>query len=170
MAGNAIYMFRGLWGEKFSAGLDTAAKEIPGAQVLPYRDEDEIADQIARDWGNKISNVHLAGHSMGATAALDIAAALATIGVPVEELVLLDLHLPRSLPHNVMRCVSVKQPHNIFFVKGFYHPEKPAGFVGDYKEMDLDDVATHEKLDDDPRVQKLLISRMTRELGEGFFV
>ncbi len=169
MTVNAIYLFRGLAGMKFSAGLDTAAEKIIGATVLSFRDEKDAAEKIAADWDNDNSlKVRLAGHSMGATAALDIAAALATIGAPIEELVLLDLHLPRTLPRNVIRCVSVKQPHKIFIVKGFYHPTRPTGFSGDYRELDLDDVKTHEMLDDDPRVQELLIGRMTGNLGDGF--
>lgn len=164
----ATYLLRGFGGRGTSYGMDEAAASIPGAIVRGWPDEARTADDIALAWrAGRVTEVRLGGNSMGATAALDVAARIDPI--PVAELVLLDMHLPRHLPANVRRCISVLSGKNLALVKPFYHPSPPAGGAkpGQLETMTLDGVPSHSELDDDPRAQAILIERLGGQTPSG---
>lgn len=162
--GAHIHLFRGLGDVATSFGMDEAAARIPGAVVHNHVAAGTVAASIRKAY-KPGDFVGLGGNSMGATAALDCAAMLAANGIRTNQLVLLDMHLPRALPMTVDRGVSMLSGKKILGVKGFYHPSSPKGYTGDFRRGIMSGIPSHVAFDDDPRAQQLLVDRLTPPKG-----
>jgi len=92
--GAKVYLLRGFM-NVFSLGLDELAAKIEKrgirAEVYNHTSWSRLANEIAADYrSGKVRPVILVGHSLGASAIVDLAGALGNAGVPVALAVSLD--------------------------------------------------------------------------------
>lgn len=123
-----VYLLRGL-ANVFSLGMDTLGRKLKNegieAKTLNHAHWRRIAEEIAEDYRGKrtIGPVAIVGHSIGATAATLLTAALAEKGVPVALLVVYDPSFEVTVSNNVRRAVG-------FHTSSFPGLEPGAGFRG----------------------------------------
>lgn len=105
-----VYLLRGFL-NVFSLGMDDLADKLKAdgiaATVMNHADADFVASRILTAYNaGDHGPIMLVGHSLGADAVVDVAAALAHYGVPVALLVLFDGTEPHQIPVNVAGAVN----------------------------------------------------------------
>jgi pimeloyl-ACP methyl ester carboxylesterase len=110
-AGAHVYLLRGIF--NVSVGLDALAGKLGqvgiAATVYGHDEEGTVATEALQQFqAGRVRPIILIGHSLGAGAALRIAARLGASGVPVALLVLLDpVSGSATVPSNVGRTVNL---------------------------------------------------------------
>jgi hypothetical protein len=105
-----VYLLRGFL-NVFSLGMDDLATKLQAdgisATVMNHADADFVASQILTTYNTGDHGpIVLIGHSLGADAIVDVAAALARYNVPVALLVLFDGTAPHQIPANVATAIN----------------------------------------------------------------
>jgi pimeloyl-ACP methyl ester carboxylesterase len=105
-----VYLLRGIF--NVSVGLDALAAKLSqigiAATVYGHDEEGTVATEALQQFeAGRVRPIILIGHSLGAGAALRIAARLGASGVPVALLVLLDPVSGEIVPSNVGRAVNL---------------------------------------------------------------
>jgi hypothetical protein len=105
-----VFLLRGFL-NVFSLGMDDLATKLQAdgisATVMNHADADFVASQILTTYNTGDHGpIVLIGHSLGADAIVDVAAALARYNVPVALLVLFDGTAPHQIPANVATAIN----------------------------------------------------------------
>jgi hypothetical protein len=159
-----VYLLRGLF-NVFSLGMDTLAEELNkrGVQtsVNNYADWSALADQAASRYKAGTENpIILIGHSLGADAVMDMAAALGRRDVPVALVIPFDGTKTLYAPANVARVVNLTQ-RNYAYARG------GAGFHGSLANVDVsfDKEIDHINIDKAARTHARAISEVLAVVG-----
>jgi hypothetical protein len=159
-----VYLLRGLF-NVFSLGMDTLAEELSkrGVQtsVNNYADWSALAEQAASRYKAGTENpIILIGHSLGADAVMDMAAALGRRDVPVALVIPFDGTKTLYAPANVARVVNLTQ-RNYAYARG------GAGFHGSLANVDVsfDKEIDHINIDKAARTHARAISEVLAVVG-----
>jgi hypothetical protein len=159
-----VYLLRGLF-NVFSLGMDTLAEELSkhGVQtsVHNYADWSALAEQAASRYKAGTENpIILIGHSLGADAVMDMAAALGRRDVPVALVIPFDGTKTLYAPANVARVVNLTQ-RNYAYARG------GAGFHGSLANVDVsfDANIDHINIDKAARTHSRAISEVMAVVG-----
>ena len=159
-----VYLLRGLF-NVFSLGMDTLAEELSkrGVQtsVNNYADWSALAEQAAARYKAGTENpIILIGHSLGADAVMDMAAALGRRDVPVALVIPFDGTKTLYAPANVARVVNLTQ-RNYAYARG------GAGFHGSLANVDVsfDKGIDHINIDKAARTHARAISEVLAVVG-----
>jgi hypothetical protein len=150
----------GLVGPKYSLGIpqivNKLAKDIPGVNARVYHhDEDQAALDRAIAAAKRGAAIVGTGHSLGANSWLQIAEALANLGIPVSLLFLFDPTWNYSRPAvgaNVARCISIYNTSWLSLL-GKGQVRAGPGFKGHL--ANIPSAQLHQNVDDDLSAHKL---------------
>ncbi len=157
-----IYLLRGFM-NIFSLGMDDLADRLKtdglAATVMNHADADFVASRILRAYtsGDR-GPIMLVGHSLGADAIVDVAAALARYNVPVALLVMFDGTAPHQIPGNVANAIN--------YTKHFMIAPAP-GSRGAVQNVDLsgDAAIDHLSIDTAPALQAQTLNNILQAAG-----
>ena len=159
-----VYLLRGLF-NVFSLGMDTLAEELNkrGVQtsVNNYADWSALAEQAASRYKAGTENpIILIGHSLGADAVMDMAAALGRRDVPVALVIPFDGTKTLYAPANVARVVNLTQ-------RSYAYARPGAGFHGSLANVDVsfDKEIDHINIDKAARTHARAISEVMAVVG-----
>ena len=159
-----VYLLRGLF-NVFSLGMDTLAEELSkrGVQtsVNNYADWSALAEQAAERYKAGTENpIILIGHSLGADAVMDMAAALGRRDVPVALVIPFDGTKTLYAPANVARVVNLTQ-------RSYAYARPGAGFHGSLANVDVsfDKEIDHINIDKAARTHTRAISEVMAVVG-----
>jgi pimeloyl-ACP methyl ester carboxylesterase len=164
-----IYLLKGL-ADVFSSGMDSLAAKLRQrgitARVASHASSDSLADEVARLYrAGSRAPVIIAGHSLGADAAVSMAQRLNQFGVPVALVITFGpLHDP-SVPANVARAVNYYQSQSA------WHGQlmRGAGFRGSLANINLDKApeVNHFNIEKVDRTQNQAISSIVAAINGG---
>lgn len=157
-----VYLLRGL-ANVFSLGMDTLASKIEShgisATVTNHLLWQALAEQavVAYRAGTE-GPIILIGHSLGANAAMEMAAYLDHKGVPVALVVLFDATQSYPAPKNVSTLLNLTQ---------HVHVGRGAGFHGSLLNFDLssDKSIDHFNIDKSARLHALALNYVLAAVG-----
>jgi hypothetical protein len=159
-----VYLLRGLF-NVFSLGMDTLGEELSkrGVQtsVNNYADWSALAEQAAERYKAGSENpIILIGHSLGADAVMDMAAALGRRDVPVALVIPFDGTKTLYAPSNVARVVNLTQ-------RNYAYARPGAGFHGSLANVDVsfDKEIDHINIDKAQRTHIRAISEVMAVVG-----
>ena len=159
-----VYLLRGLF-NVFSLGMDTLGEELSkrGVQtsVSNYADWCALAEQAAARYKAGTENpIILIGHSLGADAVMDMAAALGRRDVPVALVIPFDGTKTLYAPANVARVVNLTQ-------RNYAYARRGAGFHGSLANVDVsfDANIDHINIDKAARTHNRAISEVMAVVG-----
>ncbi len=133
-----VYLLRGIF--DISEGMDVLAARLNGlgirASAHSYTQAGVIASEAQRQYVRGAERpIILVGHSLGATAAIDVARELERAGVPVALVVTIDLVSTGVVPTNVRRAVNLyvgrQFGQKVQAVTGFHGNLSNVDFSGD---------------------------------------
>jgi len=155
------FLFRGLIGSVYSKGLDDIAEALNASGVVTSVYSQSNADGALRDLVavyQPNDEIFTGGHSNGAGECIEFARMMkASHGFTIRCAILLDLSTRETLPSNIAKCISWRQPQRAF-AGSWYHPETP--FHGQLETLDLPEIeGGHVGLDDHKEVKELFMSR-----------
>jgi len=160
-----VYLLRGLL-NIFSLGMDTLADELKrrevDATVHSYGDWQTLADQAAADYkAGKEAPIILIGHSLGADAAMEMAAYLGRKGVPVALVVPFDGTKSFATSANVARVLNLTHSGTINYMRG------GPGFHGTLANVDVssDPDIDHINIDKSPRLHERVVAEVLAVIG-----
>lgn len=160
-----VYLLRGLL-NIFSLGMDTLADELKrrevDATVHSYGDWQTLADQAAADYkAGKEAPIILIGHSLGADAAMEMAAYLGRKGVPVALVVPFDGTKSFAASANVARVLNLTHSGTINYMRG------GPGFHGTLANVDVssDPDIDHINIDKSPRLHERVVAEVLAVIG-----
>jgi hypothetical protein len=135
--GTHVYLLRG-WLDVFSTGMDDLTVKLNrrGIQATAHGHADymTLADKIAADYARGVrERVVIIGHSLGANAAIDMAARLGQRRIPVPLVITYDPTQVMQAPANVSRLVNFYQSNNGWGTRVAPGP----GFRGTLNNIDL---------------------------------
>jgi pimeloyl-ACP methyl ester carboxylesterase len=98
-----------------SPGLSELGSRIAqqGVQttIANYGEWQPLAREAIREYKyDRVRSIMIIGHSLGGSAAAEMAAELGRLGIPVELVVMLDPVGGSAIPYNVRRSVSIRPP------------------------------------------------------------
>lgn len=151
----------GLVGPKYSLGIpqivNRLAKDIPGVNGRVYHhDEDQAVLARAIAAAKRGAAIVGTGHSLGANSWLQVAEALAKLGIPVGLLFLFDPTWNYSRPAvgaNVARCISIYNTSWLSLL-GKGQVRAGPGFKGHLANIPTSQL--HQNVDDDLSAHKML--------------
>jgi len=159
-----VYLLRGLM-NIFSLGMDTLSEELNRrgvyATVHGYGDYQALADDAAVKYkAGKEGPIIIIGHSLGADAAMEMAAYLGRKGVPVALVVPFDGTQALSAPPNVARVLNLTQ-------RDYAYTRPGPGFHGSLTNIDLrsDHSIDHLNIDKSPRLHSRVIGEVLAVVG-----
>jgi hypothetical protein len=167
-----VVVLRGLM-NIWSRGMDTVAKELEARGARVHLDNHRHWKKLAEDLAKKyetdknIAPIIIVGHSLGANAAVLMAAKLGQFRVPVRLMVTFD-----GLSHTQLTTAPVS--YNVQEALNFYNSKilgvelvPGRGFNGKLENVDTFGVkgAGHIKLDKNPELQARAISLVMQALG-----
>jgi pimeloyl-ACP methyl ester carboxylesterase len=157
-----VYLLRGLM-NIFSLGMDTLSDELNRrgvyATVDNHADWEDLADQAAAKYkAGTEGPIIIIGHSLGADAAMEMAAYLGRRGVPVALVVLFDGTDASSASSNVGRVLNLTK---------HYYVSRGPGFRGSISNVDLSNDADidHLNIDKSPRLHARVIGEVLGIVG-----
>ena len=157
-----VYLMRGLM-NIFSLGMDTLAEELNRrgvyATVDNHADWESLADQAAARYkAGTEGPIIIIGHSLGADAAMEMAAYLGRRGVPVALVVPFDGTDGYAASSNVGRVLNLSQ---------HYWMSRGPGFHGSLVNVDLrgDPNIDHLNIDKSPRLHARVIAEVLSIAG-----
>jgi pimeloyl-ACP methyl ester carboxylesterase len=157
-----VYLLRGLL-NIFSLGMDTLCDELNRrgvyATVDNHADWQSLADgAAARYKAGKEGPIIIIGHSLGADAAMEMAAYLGTRGVPVALVVPFDGTSSYPATANVARVLNLTQ---------HFYMQRGPGFHGSLINVDLrgDPNIDHLNIDKSPRLHARVIGEVLGIVG-----
>src|SRR5271154_2108821 len=157
-----VYLLRGLM-NIFSLGMDTLSDELNRrgvyATVDGYSDWESLANQAASRYKDGTEGpIIIIGHSLGADAAMEMAAYLGQRGVPVALVVPFDGTDSYAASSNVGRVVNLSQ---------HYWMSRGPGFHGTLTNVDLrnDPNIDHLTIDKSPRLHARVIAEVLAVAG-----
>jgi predicted alpha/beta hydrolase family esterase len=161
-----VYLFRGLM-NIFSLGMDTLSEELNKrgvyATVYNHTEWQGLAERAAANYrAGKEGPIIIIGHSLGADAAMEMAAYLDRKGIPVALVVPFDGTQSFSAPSNVARVVNLTQRDYAFMRAG-------PGFHGSLINVDVrnDPNIDHLNIDKSPRLHSRVIGEVLAITGGG---
>jgi predicted alpha/beta hydrolase family esterase len=161
-----VYLLRGLM-NIFSLGMDTLAEELDRrgvyATVHNHTEYAGLAESAAAAYkAGKEGPIIIIGHSLGADAAMEMAAYLGKKGVPVALVVPFDGTQSLSAPPNVARVLNLTQRDYAFMRAG-------PGFHGSLVNVDVrnDPSIDHLNIDKSPRLHARVIGEVLSVVGGG---
>src|SRR5271155_1727519 len=161
-----VYLLRGLM-NIFSLGMDSLSEELNRrgvyATVHGYSEYQSLADAAAsRYQAGKEGPIIIIGHSLGADAAMEMAAYLGRKGVPVALVVPFDGTQSFGAPPNAARVLNLTQRDYAYMRPG-------PGFHGSLINVDLrsDHSIDHLNIDKSPRLHARVISEVLAIVGGG---
>lgn len=161
-----VYLMRGLM-NIFSLGMDTLSEELNRhgvyATVHNHSEYVGLADAAAAAYkAGKEGPIIIIGHSLGADAAMEMAAYLGKKGVPVALVVPFDGTQSFNAPPNVARVMNLTQRDYAFMRAG-------PGFHGSLINVDLrnDPSIDHLNIDKSPRLHARVIGEVLAIVGGG---
>ncbi len=150
-----IYLLKGL-GDIFSAGIDTLAAKLKARGVTAEVDSHAAYESLARstiaNWrGGRRGPIILAGHSLGADAAVLMAERLNAARIPVALLVTFGPVNDTPVPANVARAINYFQSNSAWHGR----TSKGPGFHGVLQNVDLAQAPgiTHFNIEKSDRLQ-----------------
>ncbi len=150
-----IYMLKGL-ADVFSGGLDTLAAKLGTrgitAEVHSHAVAESLAQSTIANWrAGRRGPIIIAGHSLGADAAIVMAQRLKDANVPVALLVTFGPVDTTPVPSNVARAVNYFQSNSAWHGRTLKGP----GFRGVLQNIDLAEAAgiTHFNIEKSDRLQ-----------------
>lgn len=150
-----IYLLKGL-AEVFSGGLDTLAAKLRArgitAEVYSHAVAESLAQSTIANWrAGRRGPIIIAGHSLGADAAVLMAQRLKDANVPVALLVTFGPVDTTPVPSNVGRAVNYFQSNSAWHGRTLKGP----GFRGVLENVDLAQAAgiTHFNIEKSDRLQ-----------------
>jgi hypothetical protein len=159
-----VYLLRGLM-NIFSLGMDTLADELNRrgvyATVDNHADWQDLADSAAAKYkAGTEGPIIIIGHSLGADAAMEMAAYLGQRGVPVALVVPFDGTDSYAASANVGRVLNLSQ---------HYWMSRGPGFHGSLVNVDLrnDPNIDHLTIDKSPRLHARVIAEVLAVAGGG---
>jgi predicted alpha/beta hydrolase family esterase len=159
-----VYLLRGLM-NIFSLGMDTLADELNRrgvyATVDNHADWQDLADSAAAKYkAGTEGPIIIIGHSLGADAAMEMAAYLGQRGVPVALVVPFDGTDSYAASSNVGRVLNLSQ---------HYWMSRGPGFHGSLVNVDLrnDPNIDHLTIDKSPRLHARVIAEVLAVAGGG---
>ena len=159
-----VYLLRGLM-NIFSLGMDTLADELNRrgvyATVDNHADWEDLADSAAANYkAGTEGPIIIIGHSLGADAAMSMAAYLGQRGVPVALVVPFDGTDSYAASANVGRVLNLSQ---------HYWMSRGPGFHGSLVNVDLrnDPNIDHLTIDKSPRLHARVIAEVLAVAGGG---
>jgi len=157
-----VYLLRGLM-NIFSLGMDTLSDELNRrgvyATVDGYSDWESLANQAASRYKDGTEGpIIIIGHSLGADAAMEMAAYLGQRGVPVALVVPFDGTASFAASSNVSRVINLSQ---------HYWMARGPGFHGSLVNVDLrgDPNIDHLNIDKSPRLHARVIAEVLSIAG-----
>jgi pimeloyl-ACP methyl ester carboxylesterase len=135
--GTHVYLLRG-WLDVFSTGMDDLTVKLNRrgirASVHGHVEYHALADTIAARYrAGRGERVVIIGHSLGANAAVEMAARLGELKVPVPLVITYDPTVVEHAPANVSRLVNFYQSNNGWGARVVAGP----GFRGSLSNIDL---------------------------------
>jgi hypothetical protein len=161
-----VYLLRGLM-NIFSLGMDTLSEELNNrgvyATVHSYSDYVALADSAAAKYkAGKEGPIIIIGHSLGADAAMEMAAYLGNKGVPVALVVPFDGTQSFAASPNAARVLNLTQREYAYMRAG-------PGFHGSLTNVDVrsDHSIDHLNIDKSPRLHSRVIAEVLAIVGGG---
>lgn len=167
--GGQVFLLKGL-ADVFSSGLDKLALKLQArginGQVASHASSDTLADQaIARYRAGQHGPIVIAGHSLGADAAVNMSQRLNDAKVPVALVITFGpLGYPRVMG-NVSRAI------NYYQVNSAWHGQiaRGPGFKGSLTNIDLENAVdiNHFNIEKADRIQAAAVNAIAAALGGG---
>jgi len=162
-----VYLLKGL-ADVFSSGMDSLAAKLRRrgitARVASHASSDSLADEVIRAYrAGSRGPIVIAGHSLGADAAVSMAQRLNDARVPVALVMTFGpLNNPRATP-NVARAVNYYQANSAWHGQIVRGP----GFHGALTNINLDKAAdvNHFNIEKVERIQNEAVARIVAAIG-----
>jgi pimeloyl-ACP methyl ester carboxylesterase len=154
-----VYLLRGLL-NIFSLGMDSLAEELSQkgvyATVHNHTEWQALADQAAANYkAGKEGPIIIIGHSLGADAAMEMAAYLGQKGVPVALVVPFDGTQTLVASSNIAHVLNLTQ-------RNYAYVQRGAGFKGTLVNMNVssDPSIDHINIDKSPRLHARVVTEV----------
>jgi thioesterase domain-containing protein len=166
-AGAHVYLLKGL-ADVFSSGMDSLAARLRQrgivARVASHAAAESLADEVIRQYrAGARGPVVIAGHSLGADAAVDMARRLNEARVPVALLLTFGPMASPRLPPNVSRAVNYYQSNST------WHGQLQRGetFRGSLANVNLDKAQdiNHFNIEKADRIQADAVNKIVSVAG-----